>query len=261
MDFHSSGNRQMYTDRSSHDSWGDFVSHLVQVRQATVADIGCGGGIYSKALADLGAERVCAVDFSDAMLEGATENCAGYPQITLSKGDAYDTGLPDGQFDLVLGRALIHHLEDRSAFYQDVFRMLRPGGKLIVQDRTMDDVMQPPSVHHIRGFFFREFPWLVEIERRRRPEGGKVVEELTDAGFVSISSRALQEIRKTYEDVSTLAEDLSRRSGRSILHELDDSELQELVTTVAQEIGDTSPIVETDWWTLWIAQRTETRDG
>ena len=257
VDFHSSGNRQMYSDRDSHDTWGDLVSRLVKVEGATVADIGCGGGIYSKALADLGAKQVYAVDFSEAMLEGATENCAGYQQITMSRGHAYDTGLPDERFDIVLARAIIHHLEDRSAFFQESFRILRPGGKLIVQDRTMDDVLRPPTGQHIRGFFFTQFPRLIEIERRRRPDGGRVVAELDDAGFVSIDSHSLQETRKSYDDMSALAEDLTKRSGRSILHELDDAELHNLVTTVALELRNNSPIVDADWWTLWIAQRAE----
>jgi predicted RNA methylase len=41
-----------------------------------VADIGCGGGIYAKALAELGAREVIALDYSEEMLKGLESRTA-----------------------------------------------------------------------------------------------------------------------------------------------------------------------------------------
>ncbi|WP_081873176.1 class I SAM-dependent methyltransferase [Brevibacillus laterosporus] len=48
-----------------------------------VLDAGCGGGIYTRAWAELGAKRVTAMDFSEVMLSAAQEECHSYPQIII----------------------------------------------------------------------------------------------------------------------------------------------------------------------------------
>jgi hypothetical protein len=52
-----------------------------------------------------------------------------------------------------------------------------------------------------------------------------------------------------------LAEDLRNRTGRSILHELNDQELEELVDFIAKQVGSNAPITEKDRWTIWIAKK------
>lgn len=57
IDFHASSNQYTYAKRVAHAGWGDFICQRVDPAGKAVADIGCGGGIYSAAWAGLGARR------------------------------------------------------------------------------------------------------------------------------------------------------------------------------------------------------------
>jgi hypothetical protein len=59
-------------------------------------------------------------------------------------------------------------------------------------------------------------------------------------------------VRRTYDSVEALERDLAARTGRSILHALDDGELGDLIAFIRARIG-APPIVEKDCWTLWSA--------
>lgn len=63
----------------------------------------------------------------------------------------------------------------------------------------------------------------------------------------------LWETRNVYEQKEQLLKDLRERTGRSILHELDDEELNELVNYLDKSISTESSIVEKDRWTIWKA--------
>jgi SAM-dependent methyltransferase len=48
--------------------------------------------------------------------------------------DALDTGFPDDRFDFIIVSNTIHHLAFPKKFFYEVQRILKPGGKLIIQD-------------------------------------------------------------------------------------------------------------------------------
>ncbi len=131
-------------------------------------------------------------------------------------------------------------------------RLLRSGGTLLVQDRTPEDVAQPGSVHHPRGWLFEVFPRLLAVEERRRPRGAALADVLHGAGFGSVTSAALWEVRRRYQDREDYLTDIGRRTGRSILHELSDAELRHLVEELRRRLP-LGPVVERDRWTVWRA--------
>jgi hypothetical protein len=93
---------------------------------------------------------------------------------------------------------------------------------------------------------------LLDIEAARRPASDTVERALRAAGFGAIWSRTLWEVRRTYATVDELERDLAARTGRSILHALDDAELRDLIAFIRERIG-APPIVEQDRWTIWSA--------
>ncbi|UWE04390.1 class I SAM-dependent methyltransferase [Laceyella sacchari] len=257
IDFHSKNNRFTYAARQAYLSWISTIQNIVDVKGKRVLDMGCGGGIYCKAFAQMGAKHVTGIDFSKEMIKGATENCKDYPQIAFVVGDALDTNLPSSTYDVILARALIHHLSDLESCFRETYRLLKPGGIFIVQNRTIENALQPPSENHIRGYFFEVYPRLIDIEAERRHDGKAVKEALLKVGFRSVDEHPLCETRKTYTDLEELKNDLLARTGRSILHELSDPELEYLVQYISERLSNrsTQEIVEQDYWTIWVAKK------
>ncbi|MGV4935283.1 class I SAM-dependent methyltransferase [Serratia nematodiphila] len=255
IDFHSEKNRYTYASREAHSDWASAITTLVDPAGKVVTDIGCGGGIYSAAWADLGAVEVIGVDFSEQMVIAATEKNQPRPNLSFRKGDALATGLTAGSSDIVFERALIHHLKDYDACFTEAHRVLRPGGTYIIQDRTPDDVQLPGAPDHLRGYFFERFPKLLDAEIGRRPSDSAVRDALKKSGFDAPQVVSVWETRRQYASFDELASDLLGRVGRSILHNLTDNELAELVDFIGQQIGTNAPIVEKDRWTIWSSKR------
>src|SRR5262245_57533399 len=111
IDFHARANRTTYAGRQADTGWAAAIRRIVEPSGKRVADIGCGGGIYSRAWHGLGAESVVGVDASQVMVDAAREQAIGLPDISFQRGDAAATGLPHASVDIVFERALIHHLQ------------------------------------------------------------------------------------------------------------------------------------------------------
>ncbi len=255
IDFHAHFNRFSYATREADLTWRENIQeNIIDVRGKTIVDIGCGGGIYTLALAEMGATSVTGVDFSQAEIKAAKKRYADIPTITFTVGNAFSTGLQSRQYDIVLERALIHHLQqaDLATCFAEARRILKPGGMLIIQDRTPEDCMLPGSETHLRYYIVTHYPRLLEKDVARRHASTVVVAALQQAGFVQIEEQQLWETRQTYKNVDELAQDVLVRTGRSILHELTDEELQELVKTMRERLKDhQGEIVEQDRWTMW----------
>lgn len=100
-----------------------------------IVDLGCGWGTISFALAET-AREVVGVDFAEAAIRICRARLKREPMVGLrfTRADARDTGLPGGQWDLVVAADLVEHLypEDTLAVYREARRLLRPGGRLVV---------------------------------------------------------------------------------------------------------------------------------
>ena len=105
-----------------------------------VLDVGCGAGNYTlKLLERLPNLDVTLIDLSQPMLERAAGRVgpATTGRVTTVQGDIREVALGDGQFDLVLAAAVLHHLrtdEEWEAVFAALHRALRPGGSVWVFD-------------------------------------------------------------------------------------------------------------------------------
>ena len=99
---------------------------------ARVLEFGCGDSSYAVKLNQWGG-TVTAIDISDEAIEETRRRVAeeGFlNSTTLLRMNAEELDFPEGSFDLVVGRAILHHL-DLDKAYGAIARVLRPGGTAI----------------------------------------------------------------------------------------------------------------------------------
>jgi ArsR family transcriptional regulator len=117
-------------------SW-EAIGHLA-LRLApaiTIADLGAGEGLISQLLARR-AERVWCIDNSPRMVEVGTELAAknGLANLAYKLGDIEDVPLPAASVDLAILSQALHHAHHPQKAVDEAFRILRPGGRLLVLD-------------------------------------------------------------------------------------------------------------------------------
>jgi SAM-dependent methyltransferase len=101
-------------------------------RGARVLEYGCGPGSQAFDLARCGA-LVTGIDISPVAIELARAEARGAglgEHIAFTVADAEDTGFAPGSFDVIVGSAILHHLDLRRA-YAEIARLLAPGGRAV----------------------------------------------------------------------------------------------------------------------------------
>jgi ubiquinone/menaquinone biosynthesis C-methylase UbiE/DNA-binding transcriptional ArsR family regulator len=117
-------------------SW-EAIGHLALrlVPAITVADLGAGEGLLSQLLARR-AERVWCIDNSPRMVEVGTELAKknGLANLAYKLGDIEKVPLPDASVDLAILSQALHHASHPQTAVDEAFRILKPGGQLLVLD-------------------------------------------------------------------------------------------------------------------------------
>ena len=99
-----------------------------------VLDDGCGAGFFTTLLASMGFQ-VTAVDYSTRMLEQVKNNLAAEGlKADLLQMDVQKLEFPDNSFDAVVSRNVFWNLEHADQAYEEVSRVLKKDGILILED-------------------------------------------------------------------------------------------------------------------------------
>lgn len=101
----------------------------------TVLDVACGPGLLACAFARV-AQHVTGVDMTPAMLEQArkTQHEQGLKNVDWLPGNVYSLPFPPSQFSIVSSRFVFHHLQDPLAALQEMKRVCKHGGRIVVAD-------------------------------------------------------------------------------------------------------------------------------
>ncbi|MEE2887067.1 MAG: metalloregulator ArsR/SmtB family transcription factor [Planctomycetota bacterium] len=109
-------------------------------RDLCVADIGTGTGILARELAEAGV-RVLAIDRSQQMIDTARAKCgeALADRVEFRCGEANALPVSDGEVDAAMAHMVLHYLASPAEALQEMARIVRPGGRIVVVDFVQHD--------------------------------------------------------------------------------------------------------------------------
>jgi ubiquinone/menaquinone biosynthesis C-methylase UbiE len=147
-----------------------------------VLEVGCGTGNYIIALEALTGCSCWGIDASEQMLSRAKERSR---TAHFQPGKAEGLDSPPDFFDLVFSVDVIHHLDDRLAYFREAYRVLRAGGKgcTVTDSEWIIRHRQPLAVY---------FPETVEIELGRYPCMAELRDLMERVGFSEITESMVE---------------------------------------------------------------------
>ena len=162
--------------------WRDYVlseavSELVTLlptstrRFDSVLDVGCGSGQAFDLLTDrLEIRRIVGVDLDPSAAEAA--RARGAPvRLEIHLGDICDLTLPPASMDMVFCHQTLHHVRDQQRALERMWKLLRPGGTLLLAESCR---------RFVRSLAVRTlFRHPMEVQR----SPGEYVSLVRDAGF------------------------------------------------------------------------------
>jgi len=143
-----------------------------------VVDLGCGGGLdVFLAARNIGpAGKAIGIDMTPAMIERAQANAVagGYTNVEFHMATIDKLPIPDASADCVISNCVINLAPDKPAVFREIFRVLKPGGRLAVSDIALKAEL-PEAVASSLAAYVGCIAGAIRIEDYKRG--------LLDAGF------------------------------------------------------------------------------
>jgi broad specificity phosphatase PhoE/ubiquinone/menaquinone biosynthesis C-methylase UbiE len=172
-----------------------------------VLDVGTGAGTVALAIAPY-VDTVLGIDLSPAMLEKAeTERAArGLNNVRFSLGQIGVAPLPENAFDIITIRDLLHYVSDLPALFSLFGRLLRPGGRVVMDEMVGSD--DPVKRATLEAIMSRRDPGIIEVR-----SVGEIEADLRAAGFRVTRSERYPVIRDLDEQLAHSGADEGTRSA------------------------------------------------
>ncbi|HEV2764087.1 MAG TPA: methyltransferase domain-containing protein, partial [Pyrinomonadaceae bacterium] len=160
-----------------------FVDFLELGETSRVLEVGSGLGILAAEVARrVPAGEVIGVEYSPEQLARAESRL---PNLRFVRGDAHALEFEDGRFDVVYCRYVLEHLADPARALREMRRVLKPGGKVFLQENDILASVLYPECPRFEALW-RQFAVLQERLGGDALIGKKLLPLLKAAGFREI---------------------------------------------------------------------------
>ena len=185
-----------YCPGRSWESIGQML--LLLTPRVKIADLGAGDGTVSRLLARQ-AEFVHCIDNSPRMVElgRSLAKKEQLKNVDYVLGDIEKVPLADRSVDIALLSQALHHAENPKKALAEAFRILKPGGRLLILDLRAHRFEKAREIYADRWLGFKEndlHDWLEEIGFVR-PEVRVVAKETQEPGFETLLGTAVKPAR------------------------------------------------------------------
>ncbi len=141
------------------DAWQkphEVITTLNLKPTEVIADIGAGPGYFARRFANHAA-AVYAVDIDEKLLKMGAEHAPAHYKTILAAPD--DPRLPAAALDTIFFCDVLHHIENRPAYYRKLDAALKPGGRIVIIDffKKPLPVGPPPAMKLDRDQVIAEF--------------------------------------------------------------------------------------------------------
>ncbi len=88
---------------------------------------------------------------TDRMVERARRACAkaGLANVEIKKGMAHALDVDDESVDVVISNGVVNLCPDKEQVVRELFRVLKPGGRLQVADMSLADGVNPELLERV----------------------------------------------------------------------------------------------------------------
>ena len=129
-----------------------FIEYLGLRGDESVCDFGCGLGYLDAQIAER-FPGVClnGIERCEEYFAIASRRTARHGGIRIVLGDVMSSGLPDEVFDVTFCRYLLEHVTSPQLAAREMVRVTKGGGRIIVQENDLHNVLYHPEIGGIKG--------------------------------------------------------------------------------------------------------------
>jgi len=182
------------------------IRELAPLQPQSILDVATGTGDMAILMAKmLKARKIIGIDISEGMLDKGREKLAGSPfneLISLQNGDSETINYPQASFDAVTVAFGVRNFENLERGLQEIFRVLRPGGKLVILEFSKPKTQGIRQLYNLyMGFIAPQIGRLFCKDKdayqylndsvQRFPEGKEFVDILDSVGFTNTTCKNL----------------------------------------------------------------------
>lgn len=147
-----------------------LMRHLKIRKDDRLLDVACGIGVYSDWLAN---KAACVVGFDLSYDSILLANCISKENTFYYRCNAEEISHPDSTFDIVVSICVLEHLNDSKKALREMFRVLKPGGQLLITVDSLENINSKEFIEFHRKFCLVNKYFTVDT----------ILKELEEAGF------------------------------------------------------------------------------